>query len=78
MNMSGIVDAEERDILARFERGEVIARPDAEPEIAAAREAARNTLRELLLEGEESGQAGIADASFFDTLRDRIRSTRPR
>ena len=41
--MSGTMDAEERDILARFERGERVARPDAEREIAAAREAARNT-----------------------------------
>ena len=76
--MGRTMDAEERDILARFERGGLIARPDAEREVAAARETARNTLRELLLEGEESGQAGIADASVFDTIRDRIRSTRPR
>ena len=41
--MSGTMDAEERDILARFERGELVARPDAELEMAAAREAARNT-----------------------------------
>ncbi len=41
--MSGTMDAEERDILARFERGELVAHPDAEREIATAREAARNT-----------------------------------
>ncbi|MDE0658350.1 MAG: antitoxin [Gammaproteobacteria bacterium] len=41
--MSGTMDAEERDILARHERRELAARPDAEREIAAAREAARNT-----------------------------------
>ena len=41
--MSRTMDAEERDILARFERGELVARPDAEREMAVAREAARNT-----------------------------------
>ena len=41
--MSRTMDAEERDILARFERGELVAHPDAEREMAAAREAARNT-----------------------------------
>ena len=41
--MSKTMDAEERDILDRFERGELIARPDAQQEMATAREAARNT-----------------------------------
>lgn len=40
--MSGTMDAEERDILARFERDELVARADAEREMAAARQAARN------------------------------------
>ena len=33
----------------------------------------RGRLRELLLEGAASPQASIADAGFFDTLRDRVR-----
>ncbi len=41
--MSGTMDTEERDILARFERSELVAHPDAEREMTAAREAARNT-----------------------------------
>ena len=41
--MVGTVDGEERDILARFERGELVAHPDAEREMRMAREAARNT-----------------------------------
>lgn len=35
--------AEERDILERFERGELRSAPDAEREIGRARQAARNT-----------------------------------
>ena len=42
------MDAEARVILARFERGELVARPDAEREMAAAREAARNTFKKAL------------------------------
>ena len=38
------MDAEDQDILARFERGEVVARPESEREMSVAREAARNTL----------------------------------
>ena len=41
--MSGAMDAEERDILARFERGDLTTHPDAARELATAREAARNT-----------------------------------
>ena len=41
--MSGKMDAEEQDILARFERGDLAAHPDAEREMTIAREAARNT-----------------------------------
>ena len=41
--MSRTMDAEERDILARFERGDLVAGPDAEREMAVAREAARTT-----------------------------------
>ena len=37
------LDAEERDILDRFERGELRSVPGAEHEIEAARQAARNT-----------------------------------
>ena len=38
------MDAEDQDILARFERGELVARPESEREMSVAREAARNTL----------------------------------
>ena len=41
--MSGTLDAEERDILARFERGELTTHPDAVREMEAAQRAARNT-----------------------------------
>ena len=41
--MSNAMDAEERDILDRFEHGGLVARPDAQQEMATAREAARNT-----------------------------------
>ena len=41
--MSKTMSAEERDILDRFESGGLIARPDAQQEMATAREAARNT-----------------------------------
>ncbi len=37
------LDAEEQDILDRFERGELRSAPGAEREIEAARQAARNT-----------------------------------
>ena len=37
------LDAEERDILDRFERGELRSSPGAEHEIEIARQAARNT-----------------------------------
>lgn len=37
------LDAEERDILDRFESGELRAASDADTEMARAREAARNT-----------------------------------
>lgn len=37
------MSVEERDILDRFERGELRSTPDAEREIQMAREAARNT-----------------------------------
>ena len=43
--MSRTMDAEERDILVRFERGELVARPDAEREITVAREAATRSTR---------------------------------
>ena len=41
--MNSDLDAEERDILERFERDEVRPAPDAEREIDLARQAARNT-----------------------------------
>ena len=41
--MNRRMDAEEQDILDRFERGELRPSPDAADEIAVAREAARNT-----------------------------------
>ena len=41
--MNGPMDAEERDILDRFEKGELRPAPGAELEMAAARELARNT-----------------------------------
>ena len=41
--MVGTVDGDERDILARFERGELVAHPEARREMRIAREAARNT-----------------------------------
>ena len=41
--MNGPMDAEERDILDRFEKGELRPAPGAEQEMAAARELARNT-----------------------------------
>ena len=41
--MNRRMDAEEQDILDRFERGELRPSPDAADEILAAREAARNT-----------------------------------
>ena len=41
--MSGTMDAEEQDLLARFKRGDLAAHPDAEREMTIAREAARNT-----------------------------------
>ena len=41
--MSNELNAEERDILERFERGEVRSTPDAEREMGIARQAARNT-----------------------------------
>ena len=39
------MDVEERDILDRFERGELRPAPDAYREMEAAREAAHNTLK---------------------------------
>ena len=41
--MNETMDAEERDILSRFEMGELRPSPDAAREITAAQEAARNT-----------------------------------
>ena len=41
--MSDELSAEERDVLDRFERDELRTTPDAEREIEAARQAARNT-----------------------------------
>ena len=41
--MKDKMSAEERDILERFERDELVAAPDVEMEIKTAREAARNT-----------------------------------
>ena len=41
--MNAKLSAEERDILDRFERGELRPAPDAESEVEAARQAARNT-----------------------------------
>ncbi len=41
--MNSDLDAEERDILERFDRDEVRPAPDAEREIDLARQAARNT-----------------------------------
>ena len=41
--MNRRMDAEEQDILDRFERGELRPSPDAADEITVAREAARNT-----------------------------------
>ena len=41
--MNDELSAEERDILARFERGELRSAPDAEHEVETARQAARNT-----------------------------------
>ncbi len=41
--MNDETSAEERDILARFERGELRSTPDAEREVETARQAARNT-----------------------------------
>ena len=41
--MSNELNAEERDILERFERDEIRPAPDAEREIDLARQAARNT-----------------------------------
>ncbi len=42
--MNDTMDQEERDILESFEAGELRPSPDADREIEAAREAARNTL----------------------------------
>ena len=41
--MNDELSAEERDVLHRFERDELRTAPDAEREIEAARQAARNT-----------------------------------
>ena len=41
--MNDSLNAEERDILERFERGELPSAPSAEQEIAAAHQAARST-----------------------------------
>ena len=41
--MTDKLDAEERDILNRFERGELRSAPDAERQMEIARQAARNT-----------------------------------
>ncbi len=41
--MNDELSAEERDVLNRFERDELRTAPDAEQEIEAARQAARNT-----------------------------------
>ena len=41
--MNETMDTEERDILSRFEMGELRPSPDAAREIQAAQEAARNT-----------------------------------
>ena len=41
--MNDELSAEERDVLDRFERDELRTAPDAEREIEAARQAARNT-----------------------------------
>ena len=41
--MNDKLDEEERDILERFERGELRSAPDAEHEVELARQAARST-----------------------------------
>ena len=41
--MNEPMNAEEREILERFKRGELRSAPDAESEIEVARQAARNT-----------------------------------
>ena len=41
--MNDILSAEERDILDRFERGDLRSAPGAEREVEVARQAARNT-----------------------------------
>ena len=46
------MDAEEQDILDRFERGELRSTPDAAREMEEAREAARNTV-------EKTGQVNL-------------------
>ncbi len=38
----------------------------------------RQRLRGLLLEGAESPAAAVADAEYFDRLRDRVRGSGPR
>lgn len=43
--MNEHMSAEERDILDRFERGDLRSAPNAEREVEAARQAARNTFR---------------------------------
>ena len=43
MTVSGPMNAEEREILEKFERGDLISSPDAEEEMETARLAARNT-----------------------------------
>ena len=41
--MSGPMNAEEREILEKFERGDLLSSADAEEEMETARQAARNT-----------------------------------
>ena len=45
--MSDELTAEERDILERFEKGELRPAPDLERELQLAREMARNTLNKI-------------------------------
>ena len=45
--MSYELTAEERDILERFEKGELRPTPDLERELQVAREMARNTLNKI-------------------------------
>ena len=62
--MNDGLTAEEREILERFERGELRTAPDAEREVELARQAARNTSNKTRRMNLSRSQCGISQWSI--------------